>query len=275
MRTMSLGTPLVLRYPLLSTLIISAAIAGIAVALSVVSYELIGQQNPGVSYEAVSALGIAGLLAPAFLYPWIRTARRLRVASADLSLMANTDALTGLENPTVFRKWVSEVLANADAHRSFAVHFIDLDRFKHINDTFGHAVGDALLVSVANRLRGLTRKDDHIARFGGDEFVILQGSVRSKAEAGSLAGQVLSALAEVFEIDGHHLVVGASIGIALAPRDGKEVSVLLHHADMALYLAKTKREGSLRFFEPEMAAAPIARRKIETDLRAAFCKRRS
>jgi hypothetical protein len=93
---MSHGSPLLLRYPFLSTLIISAIISSAAVALSVVSYELIGQQNPGVSYEAISALGIAGLLAPTFLYPWIRTADRLRRASADLSVLANTDALTGL-----------------------------------------------------------------------------------------------------------------------------------------------------------------------------------
>lgn len=139
------------------------------------------------------------------------------------------------------------------------------------HDTCGHAVGDALLVSVANRLRGLTRTDDHIARFGGDEFVILQRPVRSKPEAASFAGRVLSALSKAFEIDGHHLVVGASIGIALAPQDGNEVTILLRHADMALYLAKTKRDGSLRFFEPQMAAALVARRKIETDLRAAFC----
>src|SRR5947209_6468358 len=110
---MSLGSPLVLRFPFLSTLIISAIIAGIAVALSLVSYDLIGRQDPGVGYEAFSALGIAGLLAPAFLYPWIRTAVRLRRANAELGLMAKTDALTGLENTTVFRTCVGEVLAKA------------------------------------------------------------------------------------------------------------------------------------------------------------------
>jgi diguanylate cyclase (GGDEF)-like protein len=267
---MSHRPPLVFRHPLLSTLTISAIISGIAVALSVVSYRLIGQQDPGASYEAVSALGIAGLLAPTFLYPWIRTAGRLRRANADLALVANRDALTRLENPTVFRTFVAEALLKECPRDSCAIHFIDLDQFKHVNDTFGHAVGDALLVSVANRLLGLIGGQDHIARFGGDEFVILQEKLQSKAEAEDFARRALSALSAPFEIDGHQLAIGASIGIAVAPDDGNEVAVLLRHADLALYLAKAKGEGSLRFFEPPMAVALVARRKIETDLRAAF-----
>jgi diguanylate cyclase (GGDEF)-like protein len=267
---MSLGSPLVLRYPFFSTLIISAIISGIAVVLSVVSYEWIGQHDPGASYEAVSALGIAGVLAPTFLYPWIRTAVRLRRASVELAQVANTDALTGLENRTAFRSFVAEALTREGPHDLCAILFIDLDQFKQVNDTFGHAVGDALLVAVANRLLGLMGADDHIARLGGDEFVILQGALHSKAEAASFARSVLSALSPPFGIDGHQLVIGASVGIALAPDDGKEVSLLLRHADMALYLAKGKREGSLRFFEPQMATASFARHKIESDLRAAF-----
>ena len=131
---MSLGSPLILRHPLLSTLTISLVISGIAVVLSVGTYELIGQQNPGVKYEALSALGIAGVLAPTFLYPWILTAVRLRRASAELTKAAKADALTGLENPTAFREVMTKALAAETSQKFCAIHFIDLDRFKQVND---------------------------------------------------------------------------------------------------------------------------------------------
>jgi diguanylate cyclase (GGDEF)-like protein len=267
---MSLGSPLVLRYPLLSTLTISLVISGIAVALSVASYVLVGQQNPGVGYEAVSALGIAAVLAPTFLYPWIRTAVRLRLATGELIKAARTDALTGLENPTAFRKSVAEALTAESVRQLLAIHFIDLDRFKHVNDTLGHAVGDALLVSVANRLLSLIGAGDHIARLGGDEFVILQAMPESNEQVGLLAQKVLASLSDTFDIDGHQLRIGASIGIALAPEQGSDVSTLLRHADMALYHAKAKQEGNLRFFDPKMTAVSVVRQGIESALRSAF-----
>ena len=267
---MSPGSPLALRYPLLSTLIISLLISGIAVALSIGSYELIGQENPGVTYEAVSALGIAAMLAPTFLYPWIWTAVRLRRASAELTKAARTDALTGLENPSTFREFVTKALTAESPQELCAIHFIDLDRFKQVNDRFGHAVGDALLVTVANRLLALISADDHVGRLGGDEFVVLQATPHSKEKVEALARRVLGFLSEPFEIDGHQLVIGASIGIAMGPEHGSGVAVLLHHADVALYHAKGRREGSLRFFEPGMATPSIVRRKAETELRTAF-----
>jgi len=151
-----------------------------------------------------------------------------------------------------------------------AVHHLDLDQFKAVNDTFGHLAGDKLLKIVADRLRGLVRETDTIARMGGDEFVIVQGPIRDPADATSLAQRIIALISEPYDIDGHQAVIGASIGIAVGPGDGLRPDRLLRNADLALYRAKGDGRGTFRFFEPAMDLQMQTRRIMEQDLRKAL-----
>ena len=152
----------------------------------------------------------------------------------------------------------------------FAVLCLDLDRFKGVNDTLGHPIGDKLLIAAADRLRSCVREVDTIARLGGDEFAILQAYDDHPEHTAALARRICECMARPFEIDGHQVVVGSSIGIALAPDDGESPDDLLRNADMALYRAKADGRGIYRFFEPEMDARMQARRMLELDLRKAL-----
>jgi len=150
-----------------------------------------------------------------------------------------------------------------------AVLFLDLDRFKSVNDTLGHPVGDALLCAVTERLQMVVRGVDTVARLGGDEFAVVQMNAR-KAEATDLAGRIIETLSEPFEVLGHQVLIGTSVGIATAPIDGKEPDQLLRNADMALYRAKAQGRGNYHFFQPEMDAQLQARHSLEQDLRKAL-----
>jgi diguanylate cyclase (GGDEF)-like protein len=147
--------------------------------------------------------------------------------------------------------------------------FLDLDRFKSVNDSLGHSVGDALLCAVTERLQRVVASKDTVARLGGDEFAIVQRQA-TPAGASELAGKIVAELAEPFEVQGHQLIVGTSIGIAMAPADGSEPDQLLRNADMALYRAKSDGRGTYHFFQPEMDAQMQERRKLELDLRKAL-----
>jgi diguanylate cyclase (GGDEF)-like protein len=151
-----------------------------------------------------------------------------------------------------------------------AVHFIDLDQFKQVNDTLGHSRGDMLLVAVAERLRKVVRETDVIARFGGDEFVVLQYPVTSLDQASALAQRMLEGLKGNYEIDGHEVAVSASIGLAIASATDTDADQLLKNSDMALYRAKAENRGTWRWFEAEMEARAQARRSLELDLRTAL-----
>src|SRR5262249_29552626 len=133
-----------------------------------------------------------------------------------------------------------------------------------------HGAGDALLRAVTQRLRDCVRDLDTVARLGGDEFAILQADVERPEHAGTLAERLIATLSEPYDIDGHHVVIGASVGIALAPEDGSNPDQLLRSADMALYRAKTVGRGTYCFFEPEMDAQLQSRRALELDLRRAL-----
>jgi diguanylate cyclase (GGDEF)-like protein len=194
-----------------------------------------------------------------------------RNADAKITHMARYDALTGLPNRTYFHDQMDRALAaRRRSGDSCAVLFVDLDQFKQINDTLGHAYGDQLLCAVADRLRHIVRDTDIVARFGGDEFIVLQSSTRKPDEASSLARRIVEGLSECYEIDGHRLVVGASIGIAIATDEDVTADALLQNADMALYRAKFDGRGTWRFFEPDMEVKAQARRKLEVDLRQAL-----
>jgi diguanylate cyclase (GGDEF)-like protein len=183
--------------------------------------------------------------------------------------MALHDALTDLANRVLLNEQLEQALARVRRDEMVAIHHLDLDQFKAVNDTLGHHGGDELLKIVASRLRLLVRETDTIARMGGDEFAIVQVAA-DPTEATALAQRIIGAIGEPFDIDGHHAVIGVSIGIAVGPGDGLLPEELLRNADLALYRAKGDGRGTFRFFEPEMDLHMQARRIMEQDLRKAL-----
>jgi diguanylate cyclase (GGDEF)-like protein/PAS domain S-box-containing protein len=185
--------------------------------------------------------------------------------------MAHHDALTGLPNRVLFHDRLDETLLRVRRYaENLAVPCLDLDHFKDVNDTLGHAAGDRLLVEVADRLRVCLRGSDMAARFGGDEFAVLQIGLAGQHEAGALAERIVTLLSEPYDIDGQLVEIGASAGIALVPIDGETAEQLLTNADIALYQAKEGGRGAFRFFEPGLDADLRARRTLELDLRNAL-----
>ncbi len=191
-------------------------------------------------------------------------------AEARIAYMAHHDALTDLPNRVLFHEQLNELLARVRHGESLAVYCLDLDHFKGVNDSLGHPMGDALLQAVAQRLRKCLRDSDLVARLGGDEFAVVQYPLGSPNEASKLAGMLIETVSKPYEVHGHEFVIGASIGIALAPGDGHEADGLLRNADIALYRAKAEGRGTAHFFEPEMDRRIQARRMLELDLRKAF-----
>jgi diguanylate cyclase (GGDEF)-like protein len=192
-----------------------------------------------------------------------------RKVEAKIAYMAHHDALTDLPNRVSLREDMETALSHVDRGAKLAVLCMDLDHFKSVNDTLGHPIGDALLQQVADRLRACVRPADIVARLGGDEFAIVQGSVDQPVGATSLAARLIKDLSEPFDLRGHQVVIGASVGIAIAPGDGSDPDRLMKNADMALYRAKEDGRGVYRFFEPDMDAKMQLRRTLELDLRRA------
>lgn len=182
-----------------------------------------------------------------------RVEEERRAAQEKIARLARLDSLTGLSNRLYFLERLEQALREAPDEGVMAVHYIDLDQFKAVNDTLGHHAGDTLLRQVADRLRGCIGAADLVSRFGGDEFAILQPNLWGPAEAEDLARCIISALSEPFDIDGAQIRTGTSIGIALSRRDGAEADALLKAADIALYRAKAEGRNTHRFFAPEMA----------------------
>jgi diguanylate cyclase (GGDEF)-like protein len=194
-----------------------------------------------------------------------------RLADQRVVHMAHHDALTGLPNRTLLADRVGQAIARA--HRSggkLAVLFLDLDRFKNVNDSFGHAVGDMLLTTVSARLTGSRREEDTVARLGGDEFIVSIPDVADAAEAESVAARILSDLAQPFTINGHQLHADVSIGIALYPRDGDTAETLMRNADTAMYHAKESGRGNYQFFNAQLTEGVSRRLSTETNLRRAL-----
>jgi diguanylate cyclase (GGDEF)-like protein/PAS domain S-box-containing protein len=192
-------------------------------------------------------------------------------AEMRLAFMAHHDGLTGLPNRNLLRQRLDEILAQTRrSGEKVAVLFVGLDNFKSVNDTLGHGVGDKLLRGVARRLRSSLREEDAIARLNSDEFAIVQTGIERPEDAVLLARRLLEAIGEPYLLDGHSVVIGASIGIAMAPSDGDDSERLLKNADMAMSRAKNDSRGTFSFFEAGMDARAQTRRKIEIDLRAAI-----
>jgi diguanylate cyclase (GGDEF)-like protein len=194
-----------------------------------------------------------------------------RNAEARISHLARYDELTALPNRLNFRDEIGRLLAIPhDAEQLSALLFIDLDQFKQVNDTLGHPCGDELLCAVADRLRGMLRPEDFVARFGGDEFVVFQQNIKSNEDAAGLARRIVDHLSERYEIGNHLVEIGASVGIAMTSPAGISADTLLKNADMALYRAKADGRGTFCFFREEMAQTVEARRILELDLRKAL-----
>ncbi|WP_166819628.1 EAL domain-containing protein [Bradyrhizobium sp. 1(2017)] len=240
-----------------------------------------GEEQAGRTWKHVKADGALIDLAiysreltyaerPAVLLALMDITERKR-AEARLAFMAQHDALTGLPNRTLLRQQMDEMLLHTRRSTDkVALLILGLDSFKSVNDTLGHAVGDKLLRGVAKRLRSTLREEDALARLNSDEFAVLQSGLTRPEDAVMLAKRLLEAIADPYLLDGHSVVIGASIGIAMAPGDGDESEKLLKGADMALSRAKLDARGSFAFFEAALDAKAQSRRKIEVELRDAI-----
>ncbi len=194
-----------------------------------------------------------------------------RAAEERIERLAYYDTLTGLPNRALMNDRILQAVAHARRdNRQLGVFFFDLDRFKLINDTQGHAVGDLVLRSVAQRLKKFIREGDTFARLGGDEFVIVQADPNHDPNFTTMGRRILEALAQPFQIDNRELFTTASIGVAVYPIDGEEPQALLKSADTAMYVAKSRGRNNIQFFSEEMNAAAQAKTDLENRLRQAL-----
>lgn len=200
-----------------------------------------------------------------------RTHRKMGSLAAALAHLAHHDPLTGLANRVLFRERLEQTLERARRDgTTVAVLYLDLDLFKNVNDALGHETGDQLLKIVAVRLRGCLGDRGIIARLGGDEFAILSAPIKVSHECAAIASRIVREVKAPYDIDGHEIIIGTSVGIALTDSGNSSADQLLKQADMALYRAKADGRGTSRFFEPEMDLQLQARRALEADLRRAL-----
>ncbi len=197
---------------------------------------------------------------------------RLRQKNKEITQLATIDELTGLANRRIYNEKIEQALERAKRHkRKFAIIFIDLDRFKIINDSLGHHIGDLLLKKVASRLNDcMRRKTDVIARMGGDEFTILLDEIKSTHDSEIIAKKILESLSTPFYLEGHELVITASIGISSYPQDSIHLSELLKYADTAMYSAKEAGKNNFKLYSSSMGKSAEKRMMIESALRKAL-----
>jgi diguanylate cyclase (GGDEF)-like protein len=200
-----------------------------------------------------------------------RDITELKRSREQLRFLAHHDALTGLPNRSLFRGRLEQSIHRAARHGAqIALLFLDLDRFKIVNDTLGHPIGDALLKQVATRLSEGVRASDTLARLGGDEFVVIFEDVRGPNEAAALARRLLDLFTQPFDVAGRELFLSLSIGISLYPLDGPDMDTLIRHADIAMYRAKSSGRNDFSFFEPAMSEGAAERLRLEQELRTAL-----
>ncbi len=206
---------------------------------------------------------------------WVVTCQDITArqrAEQQVAFLARHDTLTWLPNRVMFCERIEQAIAQTARGISAAVLFLDLDHFKAVNDTLGHPVGDRLLCAVAVRLESCVRQVDAIARFGGDEFGVIQIGPERVEDVAVLAQRICDVVSAPYDVDGHQVIIGVSIGIALVPADGSDADQLLKNADIALYRAKADGRGVFRLFEPAMDAHLQDRRVLELDLHQALVR---
>ena len=221
----------------------------------------------------IAALSLCAGAALSFGLPafaWYRRTKEKQQADRRIRFLAHHDALTGLANRAqLIESLEAELAVLPLRHSGIAVHFLDLDRFKQVNDSLGHDGGDALLKTVAERLRAVIRIEDVVARLGGDEFVVVQTGIAGKTQAEDFARRIISAVTAPMKIKDRPFTATVSVGVALAPADGIDPERLLKSADLALYKAKADGRNCFRFFLAEMDAELQARFKLEAIIRDA------
>ncbi len=219
------------------------------------------------------ALALCLLTGLAFGLPalaWYRRTKEKEKADEEIHFLAEHDPLTRLVNRAHLTDTLLEAIGRArDTGGQLAVHYLDLDHFKEVNDTLGHQSGDVLLKLAAERLCAATRADDIVARLGGDEFAIIQRNILTKSDAADLAERLRAIIAQPFAFNGYDVATTASIGITLAPADGVDPARLLNNADLALYRSKADGRNVFRFFMPEMDSELQARLRLEKAIRDA------
>jgi diguanylate cyclase (GGDEF)-like protein len=231
-----------------------------------------------IAMAAIPPLSITLLLFLLVVFNTRRVAQELAESQARTESLAGRDPLSGLPNRLLFGQTLDAALSIINTNteggreRGFSLMFLDLDRFKDVNDAHGHQAGDELIKQVAGRLLTILRAKDTLARFGGDEFAILQTDVTDSEDARSLAGRILHALSEPFELSGNTVNVGVSIGIAMAPRDAADRETLMRMADTALYEAKSEGRNRSAFFHQQMDEALQMRKVVADDLRRAIAE---
>ncbi len=194
-------------------------------------------------------------------------------AEATIAFQAYHDLLTGLPNRALFKDRLGQAIVHAKRHgQTLATLFLDMDRFKVVNDTLGHLVGDGLLQAVAQRLRGSLREGDTLSRIGGDEFMLLLPHIRSRDNAAYIAEKILASLKQPFHVEGHEIFVGISIGIAVFPDDGDTIESLVKHADIAMYHAKDSGRNDYKFFTSDLQNSFNGRLAVENEMRHALEK---
>ena len=218
----------------------------------------------------IVSVGIAVMLVSGLALILMVALRQRERAERHIRYVEYHDALTKLPNRALFREKLAGAMAHTRRGEHLALLYLDLDGFKTVNDTLGHPVGDALLQAVAGRLEARTRNIDIVARLGGDEFAVVRAPIDSPAEAADFAERIIALLDEPFDVNGHQIAIGTSVGIAFSPQDGTDPDQLLKNADLALYRAKQDGRGVYRLFQPDMDAEMQARRLLEIDLRKAL-----
>jgi diguanylate cyclase (GGDEF)-like protein len=218
-------------------------------------------------FVALVVAGVLAALGSIGAMQWSRRLRAQRRAEERVHYLAEHDLLSGALNRASFNDELERAAWRAEAGGAgFAVLCVDLDRFKEVNDSLGHAAGDEVLRQVSNRLHALLRHGDHVARLGGDEFAVLQSGVESPHDVVTLAHRVVESLAAPYQYDGHPIVSGGSVGAAIFGADGKRADELLRKADLALYRAKTDRGGGFSFYEAQLDQQLHERRQLAHDL---------
>jgi diguanylate cyclase (GGDEF)-like protein/PAS domain S-box-containing protein len=203
-----------------------------------------------------------------------RDVTQARAMSQRLTYLAHHDYLTDLPNRLVLNDRVAQAMAAARRQqKQLAVLFVDVDRFKHINDSLGHAIGDQLLLSVAGRLVASVRSSDTVSRQGGDEFVVLLSTIAHAEDAALSANKILTALSMPHHVKEHDLQITVSVGVGIYPADGTDAETLVKNADIAMLNAKDNGRNNYQFFKPDMNEHALERQSLESDLRHALDRR--